>query len=220
MSLPWSHILLDLDGTLINSTEIFYEVDRRVFRSIGIELLEEDFLSMQMEDGFKILLGILDKRSSLPHEEKTKLIQHIINESVRGIGERVDWFPDVQDFVKHSKVHGISLGIVTRSNTRDITTMEKRIPVRSLLSVIVQGEDTKERHKPHPYPLLLAAERLGVNPASCLYIGDHQDDLRAAKAAGMGSCIILRNHVPRVLADVANHAIHTLSDLYDPSRYS
>lgn len=45
-----------------------------------------------------------------------------------------------------------------------------------------------ERGKPHPDPFLLAAERLGVDPASCLVCEDAPSGIDAAKAAG---CTVL-----------------------------
>jgi phosphoglycolate phosphatase len=45
--------------------------------------------------------------------------------------------------------------------------------------------DSAEQRKPHPAPLLLAAERLGVTPAECVYIGDARTDVVAASSAGM-----------------------------------
>ena len=49
---------------------------------------------------------------------------------------------------------------------------------------IVSG-DTLSVAKPHPEPLLLAAQQCGVNPAACLYIGDAQRDIIAGQSAGM-----------------------------------
>src|SRR5438132_743156 len=49
----------------------------------------------------------------------------------------------------------------------------------------VVGGDETERHKPDPEPLLLAAERMGADPAQTAYVGDSPFDVLAAKAAGM-----------------------------------
>jgi HAD superfamily hydrolase (TIGR01509 family) len=49
--------------------------------------------------------------------------------------------------------------------------------------VVVTGQ-TCERAKPHPMPVLWAAEHLGVPPQACLMIGDTTVDIRAGRAAG------------------------------------
>ncbi len=209
-----SHILLDLDGTLTNSMDIFYEVDRQFLAANKIELTEEDLAQMQLEDGFEVLRSILDTRSNLTEDEKVKIMQKILEASVNELAEKVRWYSDVEPFVKDSLLYPVTIGIVTRSNARDLDTMQHQIPVRSLIPIIVQGEDTKGRHKPNPYPLILAAERLNVDPENCIYVGDHQNDLRAAKAASIKSCIILRKHVPQELIQKADFSINSLSELF------
>lgn len=76
------------------------------------------------------------------------------------------------------------LGIVTgriKTNIFEFPDFEK---LAHHFSTIVGYEDT-ERHKPHPDPLLFAAEQLAVAPNACVYIGDVENDMIAAHAAGM-----------------------------------
>jgi pyrophosphatase PpaX len=47
------------------------------------------------------------------------------------------------------------------------------------------GGDETVHHKPHPEPLLLALERLGVGAADAAYVGDSPFDMQAAKAADL-----------------------------------
>jgi beta-phosphoglucomutase-like phosphatase (HAD superfamily) len=60
---------------------------------------------------------------------------------------------------------------------------------------VVGGEDVPEgEEKPRPAPLQLAAAGLqleGLQPAQCLYVGDHPVDVLAAKAAGMRHLTVL-----------------------------
>jgi pyrophosphatase PpaX len=76
------------------------------------------------------------------------------------------------------------LDIVTgriRENVFEFPDFERLSP---RFSTIVAYEDT-ELHKPHPEPLLCAATRLGIEPDACVYIGDVENDMKAAHAAGM-----------------------------------
>jgi phosphoglycolate phosphatase len=50
---------------------------------------------------------------------------------------------------------------------------------------VVSG-DTVARRKPHPDPLLHAAQLAAAAPADCVYVGDARRDVEAARAAGMG----------------------------------
>jgi phosphoglycolate phosphatase len=49
---------------------------------------------------------------------------------------------------------------------------------------IVAGDTLSER-KPHPLPLLHAAGLLGLRPGECVYVGDAERDVQAARNAGM-----------------------------------
>ncbi len=60
--------------------------------------------------------------------------------------------------------------------------------LKQYFKTAVGYEDT-ENHKPDPEPLLLAAEQLGVWAEECVYIGDVENDIKAARAAGMKSII-------------------------------
>ena len=55
--------------------------------------------------------------------------------------------------------------------------------LESLFATAVCGGETARR-KPHPEPLLVALERLGIPPAECAYVGDSPEDVQMAKAAG------------------------------------
>ncbi len=61
------------------------------------------------------------------------------------------------------------------------------------------------RHKPAPDALLLALERLGVEPQRALYVGDHRVDAEAASHAGIEFVAVLSGPSPR--ADFADRAV-------------
>jgi phosphoglycolate phosphatase-like HAD superfamily hydrolase len=61
--------------------------------------------------------------------------------------------------------------------------------------VIVSG-DTLAEKKPHPAPLLHAADKLGVPPGHCIYIGDAERDVLAAQAASMKVFVALFGYIP------------------------
>ncbi|MFA4685672.1 HAD-IA family hydrolase, partial [Xanthomonas perforans] len=56
---------------------------------------------------------------------------------------------------------------------------------------VLIGGDTLAERKPHPLPLVIAAERIGVAPAQCVYVGDDERDIVAARAAAMASVAAL-----------------------------
>jgi HAD superfamily hydrolase (TIGR01509 family) len=76
------------------------------------------------------------------------------------------------------------LGIVTNRQKEAVFEAPELEKLRKYFKVVVCYQDTIN-HKPHPEPLILAAEKLGVKPEESVYIGDVKNDIKAGKAAGM-----------------------------------
>lgn len=92
------------------------------------------------------------------------------------------YFPDVEEVLNALNKHYV-LGIVS-GRTKGGMYEPAVDTLRKYFKVAIGFEDTED-HKPHPAPLLLAAERLHVLPTECVYIGDVETDMHAALSAGM-----------------------------------
>ncbi|MDJ0631438.1 MAG: haloacid dehalogenase type II [Rhodobacter sp.] len=56
----------------------------------------------------------------------------------------------------------------------------------------ILGAEIARAYKPDPRVYLRAAEALGLAPDQCMMVAAHNDDLRAARALGMGTAFVLR----------------------------
>ena len=104
-------------------------------------------------------------------------------------------FRDAEPTVHKLKRAGYKLGMVSDS---DGTPGMKRkrirqVPFHNLFeAIVVAGEDTP-RVKPGHESFSLVARKLGVQPKSCVYVGDNpRTDIEGAKAVGMISVIVHR----------------------------
>ncbi|MDO9542216.1 MAG: HAD family hydrolase [Kiritimatiellia bacterium] len=89
---------------------------------------------------------------------------------------------------------GISLAICSTSNEKAVNLLVEKLLGRKrkeAFAAILAG-DVVKRKKPDPEIYLLAAQKLGVNPADCVVVEDSRNGLLAAKAAGM-KCVITKN---------------------------
>ena len=75
------------------------------------------------------------------------------------------------------------LGIVTTRSAEDAVAFLNQHGVAELFDVVVTRESTR-RLKPHPAPVLYAAEALGLAPQQCVMVGDTTVDIAAARRAG------------------------------------
>lgn len=72
--------------------------------------------------------------------------------------------------------------------------------------------DTK-LHKPHPQPIIKAAELLGDSPQNIVSIGDADNDVKAANAAGVVSCLALWGRQTGVVSAIADYVFESVADL-------
>lgn len=83
---------------------------------------------------------------------------------------------------------GLGAGIVTNKPARLTDALLEQLGLCTRFVCVVSG-DTLEERKPHPLPMLHAAELAGVAPDACVYVGDAQRDVQAAHAAGMRALV-------------------------------
>jgi HAD superfamily hydrolase (TIGR01509 family) len=93
------------------------------------------------------------------------------------------------------------LAIVTSRISESVYEFHELKAVQECFAATVSYQDTT-KHKPHPEPLLLAAQKLQVEPSEAVYIGDVKNDIKAARAAGMK--VIL--YAPTKIGDPDAHA--------------
>ncbi len=96
-------------------------------------------------------------------------------------------FPGIAQLLEELAARDIAWGIVTNKATR---FTERIVAGLGLLPDCVVCGDTTPHSKPHPAPLLHAAQALSLAPSSCWYVGDDLRDVQAAQAAGMRSIAV------------------------------
>ncbi len=172
-------IIFDFDGTLAN--DISYHINSFVqaFREIGVELTEKEkanLIGKPMAITIKEIIkrhkkGNLDEIKS----NKTKIYE----EKIKG---KYILYKDVESSIK-ILMKKYKLAIVTASN-KDVLydSMPKNIAKK--FSIILTGEEDF-KPKPSPEGLLIASKKLKIKPEECIYVGDMDRDIYAAKNAGM-----------------------------------
>jgi phosphoglycolate phosphatase len=97
-------------------------------------------------------------------------------------------FPGMAELLDELEGKGIAWGVVTNKPARFTSPLLELLGLTKRAASVVSG-DTCSHPKPHPEPLLCAAREIGVAPQSCLYVGDAERDIEAARAAGMPALV-------------------------------
>ncbi|HUL41921.1 MAG TPA: HAD-IA family hydrolase [Burkholderiales bacterium] len=97
-------------------------------------------------------------------------------------------FADIPVVLAELEARRMPWGVVTNKMKRFTVPLMQKLKLDRRASCIVSG-DTGINSKPHPEPLLLASGKIGIPPPACVYVGDDERDVLAARAAGMQSMV-------------------------------
>lgn len=180
-----STVLFDLDGTLIDSgpdlaASLNLQLERHQQPSLPYHRLRPH-ASSGARGMLKMGFGV---EPHSPHYDELK--REFLELYGCNLLANTQLFPGVPNLVGEITRSGLGWGIVTNKARHLTTPMLDHLMSGMTPGCVVCG-DTTPFTKPHPEPLLEAARRLSVSPANCLYVGDDERDILAAKAAGMRS---------------------------------
>ena len=182
---PVKAVLFDLDGTLIDSAPDLGAAVDKMRTDRGMPSLPDAAYRPMAGAGARGMIGVA---FGLGPEAPTfaDMREEFFLNYERCMTERTYVFGGVADLLKHLSDQGILWGVVTNKSKRFTEPLTAQMPLFATASVVISG-DTTAHAKPHPEPLLEAARRLGLQPVDCVYVGDDERDIQAARAAGMYS---------------------------------
>ncbi len=100
---------------------------------------------------------------------------------------------DAIEVVRALAAGGVPIAVASSSTHEHVVRVLERGGLSPAVRVIV-GADDVEEHKPRPAPYLAAAAALGVAPLDCTAVEDTGVGVAAARAAGMFTVAVLRDH--------------------------
>ena len=213
-------VLFDLDGTLLDSApDMVATVNRmRAVRGRGTMALEE--LRPQVSKGSRAMSAAAfpELGGDVPGE----MIREFLELYERELGQHSVLFDGVAELLDAIEAEGARWGIVTNKPEYLARLVVPQLGWDARCAILVGGDTLPER-KPHPLPLLHAAGRLGVAIEDCVYVGDDQRDIDAARAAGMKSMVALWGYRPEgddPLAWGGDLMVESARDLLDPAVWS
>jgi HAD superfamily hydrolase (TIGR01509 family) len=169
-----------MDGTLVDTEGFWWDVEVDVFATLGYTL-DEAWRHVVVGGPMTRSAGFLIEATgaAITLAELTLLLN-------QGFEDRIDralpLMPGAARLLAELSAHEIPTALVSASHRRIIDRVLTSLgPQHFALSV---AGDEVVRTKPHPDPYLLAASRLGADPARCAVVEDTATGVAAAEAAG------------------------------------
>ncbi len=210
-------ILLDLDGTLVDSVPDLAFCADAMMDQLGLpthgEEKARDWVGNGMERFVRrVLVG------ALKGEPDEALFQRayplFLQLYAENTSRRSTVYPGVCDALDYMQAMGYPLGCVTNKAGSFTETLLKSLGLRDYFGIVVCG-DTLSKKKPDPLPLLHAAKKLNAMPLQSLMIGDSVNDVRAARSAGFQVVCVSYgyNHGQDIITAMPDMVVDSLLDL-------
>lgn len=175
--MPARALIFDLDNTLIDTLELILSSFNAAFEPVtGKRLTLQELVSYfgPTEE------WLLDKLST--PDTRTGVYERFRTHYAAGHSERMI-YPGIRPMLDRLHKRGVPMVICTGKGRWTTTCTLDRLGLHPYFRATMTGDDVR-RNKPHPEPVYLLCEGLGVAPSETVLIGDSLADVKAARAAG------------------------------------
>jgi HAD superfamily hydrolase (TIGR01662 family) len=187
-------VIFDLDGTLIDSIDIYFTIVENALKRLNLPAVSRNQIIAAAEsEEFKWEL-ILPQEVLSRKEEIIDETWAVINEiAPQMFADNLELILGAERIVESLSSNGLKIGLVTSTQRQYLETKMqplKNAGVDTLFEAIITADDIEKR-KPAPDPLIACAQQLELKSGGCVYVGDTTTDIKAGKAAGMRTIGVL-----------------------------
>lgn len=201
-------VLLDLDGTVIDSVDLIRESHRHATRHVlGVDLSDEALVA-------NVGRPLPEQMRHFSEEHAERLLDVYQEWNIANTARLLRAYDDLEEALERMRAEGVALGIVTSKRARTVALAWDVLPLHGLFDVVITADDT-HLHKPHPEPILTALDRLGAPAESAVFVGDAPFDVRAGAEAGVATIAVTWGFFAReqLLPEHPTHIVDTVAEL-------
>lgn len=188
MKKPFSHILFDLDGTLIDHFEAIHEAYNFAQNTLGLPPASLEKVKATVGGSVPVTMRRLigDDASDETYEKALELFDQRFSEVML---EKVSILPGVRDLLEALTSQGVPVSVFTNKKGEHARAVLEHIDLARYFQAIVGAGDTAFR-KPEPEFTDHVLETVGSEAAETLMIGDSPFDVEAGKVRGLWVAVV------------------------------
>lgn len=203
MPTPINALLLDLDGTLLNTADDLVAALHTVQKTENVPLTDYPHARPQVPNGSLALVTVgfpqLNPNNPIHadslEQHRLALIDAYAAQPFSDTPMLTHCFEGLEAALQTWEASQRPWGIVTNKPRALTEPLLKHFGFDQRISVLVCGDDLPTR-KPKPDTLLHAAKQLNIAPEHCIYLGDDERDVTAAHAANMRILVAAYDYLP------------------------
>lgn len=203
-------IIFDLDGTLIDSVDVWTEIWYRAFHENNIDVSREEirrYIGLPLD-------GVM-KNLSIYSKELKESVESKRLELIKAYAQKVKIFPDTIPALEFVKEKELKTCVASSSIEYWIRLMLKNFGIIKYVDAYVSGEDVK-RPKPYPDVFIEGFKRIGIKPKEGMVVGDRESDTVPAMEIGAKAVLIDRfGEFDDPKADAVIKSLDELKNLID-----
>lgn len=183
MDRNYQGVFFDLDGTLADTAPDLVAAINAVRIERGLTALPYEALRPLASAGARGLIGGAFNYGP-DHPEFEDLKNQFLGFYEEALCVKTRLFDGMSEVLQALETRQLAWGIVTNKAARLTDPLVQALGLSERSAATVSG-DTTPHAKPHPAPILQAAQWAKVSPTRCVYVGDDLRDIQAGQAAGM-----------------------------------
>jgi len=185
---PVAAVLFDLDGTLLDSApDLMAAMNGLLARHGRAAVVPTGFRAMVSRGSRAMLAVAFPDLDAAAHE---RMLPEFLARYAADIAAHSRAFDGIPELLASLQANAVPWAVVTNKPAALARAVLAAMPWAGACATLVGG-DTLTVKKPDPAPLRLACATLAVAPSACLYVGDDERDIVAARACGMRSVAAL-----------------------------
>jgi len=175
-------VLFDLDGTLVDTAPDFHQSINTILTKYEYPKVDMGTLRTYVSEGSSELIKFafnIDQDNQMFNQLKEEFLKEY-KENLTNLSKPFDGISDVINFLN---INNIPYGIVTNKPNDYAEPLINNFDLFNNCKILVCPDHVKIS-KPNPEGILLACNKLSVLPEKTIYLGDHNNDLKAGVSAG------------------------------------
>jgi len=175
-------VLFDMDGTLLDTAPDFIAICQAMRAERGLAPIADKSIRDVVSGGAKAMVcASFDISDAAPEFEALRL--EFLERYQVGCAVHSHLYDGMAELLADIEKGGLIWGVVTNKPVRFAEPIMQQLGLAERSAVLI-CPDHVTHSKPHPEPLLLACERLNLDPAAVLFVGDDLRDIESGRDAG------------------------------------